>query len=497
MSAEAIAMSPEQIVAEAATTCGRVFTRLGFCARHADKSSWPVRFDGLYVTSDNQLGILSVDVQNLPMGTRVADLEDAKTLYELEAALHKPISVARKLGQRRGLFYGIQLTPPLAPAHVKLPEKVTLDLAQRPTGGLQIPLGVSAHGPLWLPLHTAGHTSGHILVGGATRMGKTRWLYALLYALLIEGQGNRETGKQGNESDSSLSPRLPVAVSPLPFQLAIVDPKAVDMLKFRRLPQVAAYADDAEQAHEVTEWLSGELSRRQQLFAQHNATNLAQYNQHATEPLALVIAIVDEFADIAITQGLNSSFYRELMRLVAKGAAFGIVLVMATQNPKAEVVNTLIRDNCSVRLAFRCESPYQSKAIIGRVGADELPAVRGRMVARVYDEYHTLQGYWVDDAEIERAIQAWTPTKPPPLLSELHTKLIAYSLEQLDGAFVIDRLAQAFMGQIARDKLLILAQEWQAKGWLSPYKRGGPAKPRQVTPLLLTLYHEQLKETTR
>ena len=79
---------------------------------------------------------------------------------------------------------------------------------------------------------------------------------------------------------------------------------------------------------------------------------------------------------------------------------------------------------------------------------------------------------------------------PPPLLSELHIKLIAYSLEQLDGAFVIDKLAQAFMGQIARDKLLILAQEWERKGWLSPFKRGGPTKPRQVTPTLLALYRE-------
>jgi hypothetical protein len=473
MNADVLAMSPEQSVAEAATQCGRVFTRLGFGARHADKSPWLVRFDGMYVTSDSQLGILSVDVQNLPLGTRVADLEDAKTLYELEAALHKPISVSRKLGQQRGLFYGVQLTPPLTPAHVKLPEQVALDLTQRPASGWQIPLGVGEQGPLWLPLHAAGQTSGHILVGGATRMGKTRWLYALLYALLTD--------------------QLPASPPPLPFQLAIVDPKAVDMLKFRHLPQVAAYADDAARAHEVTDWLAEELARRQQLFTQYHATNLAQYNQRASEALSLVVAIVDEFADIAITQGLNSSFYRELMRLVAKGAAFGIVLVMATQNPKAEVVNTLIRDNCSVRLAFRCESPYQSKAIIGRMGAEELPAVRGRMVARIYNEYHTLQGYWVDDAEVERAIEVWSPTKPLPLLSELHLKLIAYSLEQLDGAFVIDKLAQAFMGQLARDKLLILAQEWQAKGWLSPYVRGGPTKARQVTTLLLALYREALR----
>jgi S-DNA-T family DNA segregation ATPase FtsK/SpoIIIE len=298
-------------------------------------------------------------------------------------------------------------------------------------------------------------------------MGKTRWLYALLYALLT----------------------MP-STAPLPFQLAIVDPKAVDMLKFRHLPHVAAYADDAERAHEVTGWLAEELSRRQQLFTQHSATNLAQYNRRATEPLPLVVAVVDEFADIAITQGLNSPFYRELMRLVAKGAAFGIVLVMATQNPKAEVVNTLIRDNCSVRLAFRCESPYQSKAIIGRVGADELPAVRGRMVARVYSEYHTLQGYWVDDAEVEHAIERWTPRKPPPVLDELQLKLIEYSLEQLGGAFVIDKLARAFMGQVGRDKLLVLAQGWEAKGWLSPCKRGGAARPRQVTPTLLALYRE-------
>lgn len=99
--------------------------------------------------------------------------------------------------------------------------------------------------------------------------------------------------------------------------------------------------------------------------------------------------------------------------------------------------------------------------------------MRGRMVARVFSDYQTLQGYWVDDVDVEQAVRAWVPTKPPPRLSALQVKLVTYSLKELGGAFVIDRLTRAFVGQISRDKLLLLGQEWERKGWLSACVRGG------------------------
>ena len=41
-----------------------------------------------------------------------------------------------------------------------------------------------------------------------------------------------------------------------------------------------------------------------------------------------------EVSDIALQCGLRSAFYKNLIRLSSKGAAFGLVLVLATQNPR-------------------------------------------------------------------------------------------------------------------------------------------------------------------
>jgi len=41
------------------------------------------------------------------------------------------------------------------------------------------------------------------------------------------------------------------------------------------------------------------------------------------------------------------------------------VLILATQNPKAEILNTLIRGNLSTRIAFRTATPEHSRSILG------------------------------------------------------------------------------------------------------------------------------------
>ena len=59
-----------------------------------------------------------------------------------------------------------------------------------------------------------------------------------------------------------------------------------------------------------------------------------------------------------------------------------------------------------------------------------------------------------------------------------------HAVDELDGAFNIDRLADRFEGRISRNRLKRLARTWERRGWLTPAQVG---VSRQVTETLRAL----------
>jgi DNA segregation ATPase FtsK/SpoIIIE-like protein len=225
------------------------------------------------------------------------------------------------------------------------------------------------------------------------------------------------------------------------------------------------------------------MDRRRELFSGVYARNLAAYNQRATKSgastLPLILVVIDEVSDIALQAGLNSTFYKNLIRLSSKGAAFGLILVLATQNPKAEVLNTLIRGNMSTRIAFRVTSSEHSRTILGRSGAQDLPrTIRGRMMARMEGSLVQLQGFRVEDEDVLALTRRWVQAGVPAL-QPVERAMVIYAQETLDGAFPIQRIYEKFKGQISHRQLVKLGQRWEHNGWLSPPQ--SVVDPRRIT----------------
>jgi hypothetical protein len=143
--------------------------------------------------------------------------------------------------------------------------------------------------------------------------------------------------------------------------------------------------------------------------------------------------------------------------------------VLSATNPKAEVINTLIRANCSTRVAFRCAERRQSEAILETAGAEGLPAVPGRMLVRLpgSNRLVELQGYYVEGAP-----SAGTG----PVLSDEERELVAYAVERLGGAFPVGQLAEAFRGRMTAWRIRTAGGGLGAAGVADPSApRHGPA----------------------
>jgi hypothetical protein len=454
-----IILDPAAETERAARLVRQALTQLGHAHTTQDGRLVQVCYKSLSVAGD-QYGLLEVDTQRLPPRVNVAKLAHADVLHHLTAVVGKPVCRLNTTG----LTYCVELRPT---PKIRLPQRVDLDLSHRPAGKpYQVPIGVGRAGPVWRSLLS----TGHILVGGESGGGKSTWLHSALAALLT-------------------------AHDPAELQLYLVDPKMVEFTVWAGAPHLALpIAEEVEAATRVTEHVLAEMDRRVALFQAVLARDLATYNvrrtlpgnRRASAPLPLVLVIIDEVTDLALQAGLSSAFYTNLIRLASKARSFGVVLVLATQHPKAEVLNTLIRENISTRIAFRVATAEHSRVILGAGGAQEIPrTVRGRLVARLDGGLTTLQGYYLsDEALLAVAGQVCQQPARSPLSDEERT-LVAYAVAYLGGAFRIDDLAQAFAGQVSRHRLKQVGQRWERRGWLTPAQPGQHA--RRVTTELLAL----------
>ncbi len=440
------------LTTEVAGIFRQTLTRLGFCHRTADGDLWQVAFKdvGYYLPGD--AAVLVVDVHRLPRKVTTLALADKVVIHELSTAVGGyPVQAVNTMG----LMYLVRYTPP-AQLTARLPQRVDLDLASRPAVPYAVPLGVDQVGrPRWESLLRLLN----VLVGGAPGGGKSGLLNTWLAALTQ-------------------------AHPPGELRLSLIDPKGVELYGWRSLPHVLGpLAETPEEARRVLELLRDEIDRRKRLFQAVGARSLAGYNHLAPQaPLPLHLVVIDELTDLTIQAGgPKSDLFQKLISAASIGRALGIQFLLATQSPRAEIVNGNLKAVMNTRIAFRTASREDSRVIMDRPDAADLPADRpGRMVVALDGKVRVYQGYYLSD-EALHAFQGVTQ-QPASLLTPDEQRVLRIALDELGGAFAIGeiyaRTGPASAGGVSKRWLEHVAAAWEARGWL--VRDGDPTHPRRV-----------------
>ena len=243
--------------------------------------------------------------------------------------------------------------------------------------GLRCPFGVTPDGNVeWFDLTALPH----MLVAGSTGSGKTMFLYSLIVGLA----------------------RL---YGPQDVQLLLIDPKETDFVFFNRLkhlrtPEVITDSRQALDALKqlLTEDLEARTARLKETFSRdiksHNA-------RHPNNPIAPVVVVIDEFADLAdvMDRTERENFDLSMRRLAQRARNVGIHLVLATQRPTADIVNGTLKTNLPCRVSFRLASSVDSRTILDRGGAEHLLG-RGDMLVSWNGNLQRLQGFFLPEDDI-------------------------------------------------------------------------------------------------
>jgi DNA segregation ATPase FtsK/SpoIIIE-like protein len=182
------------------------------------------------------------------------------------------------------------------------------------------------------------------------------------------------------------------------------------------------------------------------------------------------------------------AFMPLLFRIASKAGSYGIRLIAATTSPKATIVDTTLRGQFGLRLAFRCEEESHSEAAfgLGKRDAARLPNIPGRFLAQLPGQQDLVlaQAYHVDDEMLSRVTDGLrtkygsAPTAIGQGAVTDHDREIAlYCLEANNGYFVSTAIAKQF--HIHPSQVAKLAAEWDERHWLQKAEgaRGYIAQP--------------------
>jgi len=224
----------------------------------------------------------------------------------------------------------------------------------------------------------------HLLVAGATGTGKTIFLNTLILSLLYK-----------NSTET--------------LKFILIDPKRVEFTLYNNLPHLLCpVIHDPQRAINALKWLTGEMERRFEVFAQAGARDIGSYNEkiekdQSLEVMPYIILIVDELADLMAARGREIE--AGIVRLAQMARAVGIHLVVATQRPSVEVITGLIKANITSRITFQVASQVDSRTVIDVAGAEKLLGLGDLLyISADTVKPKRIQGPYVSEKELRKAV---------------------------------------------------------------------------------------------
>ena len=233
----------------------------------------------------------------------------------------------------------------------------------------------------------------HLLVAGATGMGKSVGLNAIITSLLYK-------------------------MHPAYLKFVMVDPKMVELSLYGVLEKHFLAKLDGEDEPIITDVnkvvrtlksLCVEMDNRYKLLQLASVRSVKEYNEKFLNKELLptkghrfmpyIVVIIDEYGDLMMTAGREVE--QPIARIAQKARAVGIHMIIATQRPTTNIITGTIKANFPARMAFRVISAIDSRTILDRSGANQLQG-RGDMLFLAGNDPVRVQCALVETKEVER-----------------------------------------------------------------------------------------------
>ncbi len=221
----------------------------------------------------------------------------------------------------------------------------------------------------------------HVLVAGATGMGKSVCINAILMSILYKAR-------------------------PDEVKFIMIDPKKVEFNGYNGIPHLLIpVVTDVKQAAGALLWAVEQMEKRYDMLEKLEVKKIDDYNAKVREdpslgePMSKIIIVIDELNDIMLQ--VRKPAEDLIMSIAQKARAAGIHLIIGTQRPSVDVITGVIKANIPTRISCKVASYNDSKTILEQAGAEKL-LNNGDMlyVSAGAPKALRVQGAFVSDAEV-------------------------------------------------------------------------------------------------
>lgn len=222
----------------------------------------------------------------------------------------------------------------------------------------------------------------HLLVAGATGMGKSVSVNSMLISILFRAR-------------------------PDEVKLIIFDPKKVDFQGFNGIPHLLVpVVTEAKQAAGALMWAVDEMEKRFTIIEKAHVKKIDDYNAKVKadpslgKPMPKIIIVIDELNDLMLQ--VKNPVETLIMRIAQKARAAGIHLIIGTQRPSVNVLTGVIKANIPSRMSCKVASNVDSRTVLEVSGAEKLLNNGDMLYFPVGSEAPMrVQGAFVSDEEME------------------------------------------------------------------------------------------------
>ena len=209
---------------------------------------------------------------------------------------------------------------------------------------IRIPLGIDLKNfetVYWSP---TSPNECHLLIGGSTGSGKSVCLNVIMEYLT-------------NRND---------------VELYLQDTKLVDLTEYEEAPQTKIYNEGTNYSLETIKALTDEMTSRYSYLKAKGYKNVNECK--GKDRPKYIFYVVEELASFNPKE--DKEYYKSLAELLAKGRAAGIICILTTQAPYAEILPGMLKNNINTIIGLKTRTQEASKVISGDY--DLLVNLRGK-----------------------------------------------------------------------------------------------------------------------
>ena len=218
---------------------------------------------------------------------------------------------------------------------------------------------------------------GHIIVGGASRWGKSSFLNVFIVNIIRTYTENEV------------------------FFIGC-DYKRSDIYYFRRYKHFKGMSANKEEFLSQLKWLEDKMQERASILDKTNCRNVVNYNKKNDKKMSYIIFVIDELIQAVVDKECKE----KLHTIMSKCASYGIYFVLATQDCTKETIGRC-KMNCSQVVGFHTFDQTDSYTLIGKGYDLQDINIKGRCKIKNSEGIEDVQIMYIDEDEIEAVLKPY------------------------------------------------------------------------------------------